>query len=128
MPETRVQAADSAFSEQEIADAKAAMCEAWDVTYASIKNVASKTTPDPNLNYVLILETQVVFHVSDNYLYRELEKHPATPPGLANALDRLIESYAKIVLARLGDRPEPAVEPIKQEMDAAGDFIQQECA
>ncbi|CAJ1509581.1 hypothetical protein [[Mycobacterium] burgundiense] len=118
---------DAQFSQQEIADAEEAMCDAWRASYAAIRNVASKNSQDDTLTYVLNLESQVVFDASADYIQSHLRNHPATPRQLAEVLSRLSLSYQDMVLARLADVSESEVEPIKAKMNSAESSVRQEC-
>lgn len=101
------------FSEQEIATAEQAMCEAWNHSLTAILHVGGKNSPDSTLTYVLGVETQVVFDAAADYLQSSLRENPATPEELADAFKRLISSYYEAVLAHLANASEDDIEPIK---------------
>lgn len=127
MPEPEARVSEPQFSEQEIADAKNAVCETHTKAFRSVQNVGIKNSPDTALTYVLGLESQLAFHAAADKSLNNLHAHPATPTELATAVDRLASSFHDIVLARLADAPETEIDGITSEMDTAEALVKQEC-
>jgi hypothetical protein len=126
MPEAK-SAAPSAptFSAQQVADAKARVCAAFEkVLNATSANSARSGGDDPN-NQLLVATTQrQVFVVGSAYYWRTLAKEPATPADLAGAMNRLADLYQVITLDGLvGDYNNPA----RDTANATGHTIQNLC-
>ncbi len=126
-PEPEAQSAEQQFSEQEVAEAKEAMCAAWDTVYEAIFNTAKKTSPDDTLTFALGIENELAFHAAGDYLMSELSRNPAYPEKSASSFRELARTYHEVVLAQLADAPEPQIEAIKDRMGSAERGVRDGC-
>jgi hypothetical protein len=97
------------YSEQQVADAKAKVCDAFEkVLKTSSVNSARTAGDDPNSQLLIAVNMRQVFVVSSLYLSTTLAEHPAAPPDLATAVKKLIDLYQVVTLDGLvGDRNDP---------------------
>jgi hypothetical protein len=125
--ETDQRSAPTHYGQDEISEARKAMCAAWDTSFKAVTTSGRKTSPDTTVNYVIGIQTQLAFHVAASHLRTELRRHPATPEPLAAALERMAVSSQDLVLARLSEASESEVNAIRSEMDEAEKDVKQEC-
>ncbi|MGA8125530.1 MAG: hypothetical protein WB967_15185 [Mycobacterium sp.] len=98
------------YSEQQVADAKAKVCDAYGkVQKATTLNAARNGGDDPNAQLLIATTQRQVFVVGSSYLLTTLAEEPAAPADLAAAANDLAHLYRVITLDGLvGDRNDPA--------------------
>jgi hypothetical protein len=98
------------YSEQQVADAKSKVCDAYGkVQNATTLNAARSGGDDPNAQLLIATTQRQVFVVGSSYLLTTLAEEPATPADLAAAAKELAHLYRVITLDGLvGDRNDPA--------------------
>jgi hypothetical protein len=115
MPETK-SAVPSAptFRDQQVADAKAKVCAAYQkVRRANETNATRNGGDDPNLQSLVAVNERQIYVASSAYLLTTLGDEPATPSDLAAAVRKLADEYQVVTLNFL------ASDTGKQERDAA---------
>jgi hypothetical protein len=113
MPETK-SAAALTFGEQQVADAKAKVCAAYQkVRRANEANAARNGGDDPNVQLLVAVNERQIYVASSAYLLTTLGDEPATPSDLAVAVRKLADEYQVVTLNFL------ASDTSKQERDAA---------
>jgi hypothetical protein len=97
-------------SEQQVADAKAKVCAAYNkVQTASSTNQTRTGGDDPNLQLLVAVTMRQVFEAGSAYLLKTLAEEPAAPADLAAATKNLADLYQVITLDGLaGDLNAPA--------------------
>ncbi|CAJ1509578.1 hypothetical protein [[Mycobacterium] burgundiense] len=127
MPEPEAQVAEPQFSEQEIADAKDAMCEAWDKTYRAIRATGEQSDADPSHAYFVAVNTRLAFHASADYLTDTLRDNPATPLDLREDVKQLASAYYFTAISQLGNAHQSEFELSNAQMDAADARLHSAC-
>jgi hypothetical protein len=113
MPEKKSPAAPT-FGEQQVADAKAKVCAAYQkVRRANEANATRNGGDDPNLQLLVAVNERQIYVASSAYLLTTLGDEPATPSDLAVAVRKLADEYQVVTLNFL------ASDTSKQERDAA---------
>lgn len=83
----------ASFSDQQVADAKARVCAAWERVHRAVMTNSTRTAgDDPNLQLLVGVNDRQVYVVGSAYLLTTLSDEPATPP----ALTKLVTNLAKI--------------------------------
>jgi hypothetical protein len=111
MPEMRtVSPSTPAFSDQQVADAKAKVCAAYQKVQNAVSiNSVRKLGDDPNSQLLISVNMRQVFVAGSAYLATTLADEPATPADLTAAAKKLADLYQVITLDGLvGDRNDPA--------------------
>ncbi|MCV7108157.1 hypothetical protein [Mycolicibacterium chitae] len=126
-PEPEAQATEQQFSEQEVTEAKEAVCGAWDAAYNAIQTAASRTSNDETIAFILAVEVKLAFHASGDYIESALRDHSATENDLAEAARQLSSAYHRAILFQLADEPSNKVDEIKSEIRAAESTLKLEC-
>ncbi|BBZ35694.1 hypothetical protein MCNF_42990 [Mycolicibacterium confluentis] len=115
------------YSEQEIADANAAVCDAYHVVYAALTTASSRISTDPTDTFVLSVELKLALHASGDYLNSALRKNPATPQALAAAINKLADTYHRAILDQLADAPAADIESRRADIRSAELAVRREC-
>lgn len=115
------------YREQEVADARKAVCEAFKTSFLAIKVSAGKQSDDPNQQFMIATNARLAFQAASAHLYQVISENPATPPDLARNVRDLASAFEDLVLARLAEKPQPEVDPIEKHMDAVDGAIRKVC-
>jgi hypothetical protein len=93
-------------SAQQVADAKAKVCAAYEkVLKTSNVNSARTAGDDPNSQLLIAINWRQVFIASSIYLSTTLAEQPAAPPDLSTEVKNLIDLYQVVTLdGMVGDR------------------------
>jgi hypothetical protein len=125
--EDKAHPAEPGYSEQQIADAKSAVCDAYDVIYKALQTAGARSSSDESIAFALAVEMKLAFHASGDYLVSTIHKNPATPTALARATQRLADAYHRVILDQLGEAPDTQIDLRKSEIDEAELEIRGEC-
>jgi hypothetical protein len=98
-----------AYSEQQVADAKAKVCAAYDkVKKASNMNAARSGGDDPTAQLAVAVNGRQVYIASSQYLLTVLNDEPATSADLADATRKLAGLFQVIAMDGLASDPSPS--------------------
>ncbi|WP_197382900.1 hypothetical protein [Mycolicibacterium mengxianglii] len=117
----------SQHSEQEVAAAKKAICDARNMGYEASAVAGNKTSDDPNIQFVIAVNVRLSSIASAEYLQLQIDKHPAAPPALAAAARDLALAYTNMTLFHLSDASDEKLKPAYAELDAADAKVIQAC-
>lgn len=115
------------YSEQEVADAKTAVCDAYDTTYKSLYAAGSRRSDDPTQTLPIAVNTRLAFHASADYLSEQLAQNPAAPSNLAEEVRKLASASDSLVLAQIADSSKDELDGISSKLDSAESAIKAEC-
>jgi hypothetical protein len=119
-----------AYTAQQVADAKAAMCTAyWKVGRAMEIADARSGDDDPTATLAVATNIRQVLDFGSRYLLIKLALAPATPPDLAEALRTLADSYQEVTMGFLDglNNSSPEQQPALRAGGAAALTIQRLC-
>lgn len=118
-------AAAPSFTDQQVADAKGKVCEAFDrLRHALDVNAARNGGDDPNLQLLVAVNDRQIYIGGSAYLLTVISGAPATPPGLAEAVANLAKLYQIITLDFLASEDRM---PERLAADDAASIIQGLC-
>ena len=115
------------YSDQQVADAKKNVCDAYDLVRRAVNEVGSVTSEDQTVKFMLSLNTRLSFNTAADQLFTVSGQNPAAPPGLLNAAQALGASYRKIVLALTATAGDDELKPLYEAADTAIASIKQTC-
>jgi len=115
------------YSEQQVADAKKNLCDAYDLIRRAVSEVGSVTSEDQTVKFMLSLNTRLSFNTAADQLFAVSGQNPAAPPGLLNAAQTLGASYRKIVLALTANTGDDELKPLYEAADTSIASIKQAC-
>lgn len=115
------------YTEQEVAEAKKAVCEAFETARETLATTGGKTSEDYAEAFVVAVNTRLALETTSNFLARTLEENHPTPSDLATPVGELSRSYEGIALAQLNESPQSEINLIASTSDAAVARITQAC-
>src|SRR4051812_43312838 len=89
------------YSEQEVADAKKAVCDAFDRGQQTLSVTGGKVGANPSDSFTVAVNSRVAIGTITSYWRSTLQEHPATPNELADILSSLADLYENILLTQL---------------------------
>ncbi|WP_163696620.1 hypothetical protein [Mycolicibacterium sarraceniae] len=102
MPKPDTPAAKT-YSEQEVADAKKAVCDAFDRGQQTLSVTGSKVSTNPTDSFAIALNSRITINSVIAYWRATLERQPATASDLTNNIKSLIDLYQDILFTVLAD-------------------------
>jgi len=114
------------YSEQEIADAKKAVCDAFERALNAL--TANSLQPDsPNEGLAVIANSRIAIHAAGTYLVATLSDQPAAPEELAAPVKSLADQYQRMVLDQIGGADRAALDADYQNADSLTSKISKVC-
>lgn len=98
------EAAVPAYSEQQVIDAKTAVCEAYEKGLRSL-HVAGGKKADPADWLPVAVNTRLAETAMGSYLVNVLDLNPATPRELRGLMQQLAVNYQEMAVIQLSDAP-----------------------
>jgi len=121
-------AAKPAYSDQQVADAKKAVCEAYKKGFQSIRVASTKKSDDSTEGLPgTLLNARIAEVAAANYFINAVRENPAAPSELNELVGQLGDIYQDIVLTQLSDGSREEVHPIAGKADAIIPKIDQLC-
>ena len=87
------------YSEQEIADAKKAVCDAYGQTQQTLKVTGSKASEDPTETFIIAINSRVAIETASSYLHSTVQSNQAAPKDVTEKVIRLADIYRGAVEA-----------------------------
>jgi hypothetical protein len=115
------------FTEQQVAEAKQNLCDAYKTMFRAIEKAGTVTSEDPNERYMLALNIRLAFNTAADYLLGELSQNPAAPSDLIDATRQLARSYQRMVLTQTARAPQEDLDAVYREADPAEAAIKRDC-
>lgn len=115
------------YSEQEVAEAKRAVCEAFTKGQATLAVTGSKFDDDPTEQFVIALNSRISMQAVSTFLRSSLDAMPAAPGQLAQEVRDLTDIYQSILLGQLADSTHDELSALYNSLDRALLPIRQEC-
>lgn len=115
------------YTEQEVTDAKRAVCEAFAKASRALATAGAKPSEEPAEAFTVAVNTRLALETASNFLAQTLEKSQATPAPLAEAIRELSRSYEAIALAQLSELSQSDINLIASAADSAVARINQSC-
>jgi hypothetical protein len=116
------------YSDQQVADAKKAVCDAFDHIYHTL-DVNNRKVPNQTGDpFAVAVNTRLAVYMASQYLLSQLANSPAAPDGLSSSVRRLANNYQDTVFEQIGDSDKSHLDALFQ---TAGDLqteIQQVCS
>jgi hypothetical protein len=101
------------YSSQQVADARAAICTAYEqVRKAGDLAGARSGGTDPIGLLAVATSSRQVFEAGSRYLSTKLADLPATPPDLAAAIRKLASVYQQLAIDYLAEAPDSETDPL----------------
>lgn len=112
-PASTSEAAKPAYSEQQVSDAKKAVCADYEKGFRAIQTAVSKS---PESSTEIFSSTLLNARIAEigvaNYLLNSLEENPAAPSELRDLVNQLANLYQKIAIIQLSDGSREETGPV----------------
>ena len=115
------------YSDQQVADAKKNVCDAYTLMDKAIHYAGSLTSEDPNQKFMISLNIRLAFNSAADHLLAAAGQNPEGPEALLSSINDLANTYQKIVLAQTAVAPEDEMKPLYSAADASVASIKQAC-
>lgn len=119
--------ASPAYTQEQVADAKKAVCEAFDLGQRALKVTGSKTGTNPSDDFIVAVNSRVAVQSISDHLQTTVSQQPATPPNLADFATELSGIYRRLLLQLLADRTTQELSGLYGDLDASTSRVQQAC-
>ena len=120
--------AKPAYSEEQVADAKKAVCEVFEAGMKSIQGAGNKKPDNPGDTLPgSVVNMRLAEIAVANSFFRSTEVNHAAPPDLIELTNQLGNVYQDIALTQLADGSKLQVDPIASKADDLIPKIEQKC-
>jgi hypothetical protein len=107
------------YSDEQIADAKKALCAAHDLVTRATQAAGSQTSDDPTVKFLFAVNGRVGAISSANYFLATLDQYPATAQDLASAVQATALAYQETNLLHLANAPKEEIDVVYAKLDSA---------
>lgn len=116
------------YSDQEVSDAKKAVCGAYEDAYRAVTVAGNGDGGSDRATALAVaVNIRLALSTSGQYLLSTVDEQPAAPSGIATAARDLGSAYRKIALLQLGEAPHDTINPFYEAADGAITKIKQAC-
>ena len=127
MPKPEAPAAKT-YSEQEIADAKKAVCDAFTTVHEAVRiNTGRDGGSDPTAILAVAANARLSMYGGAGYLVDTLEKNPATPTDLVTPVQKLADTFRYLTIQFMINKQNSDLDEPLREADSATASIQSIC-
>lgn len=115
------------YSEEQVAEAKDAVCAAYARGEQAVQAAGAKTAQSPEDVLPIAVNTRLAEATLADHLKSELDANPATPRELEALMRGLTREYYEIALKQLSDGTAADIQPLAHVADDLISKIQQIC-
>ncbi|MGY4712601.1 hypothetical protein ACXDF8_24120 [Mycolicibacterium sp. CBM1] len=116
------------YSEQEVTDAKKAVCEAFAAANKAVQAAGRRNEgTDSTAILAVAANVRLALTAGSSYMLRNLEDSPATPDDLVASIKKLADTYEDIAIAQLGEAPQDQLDPLYKAGDEVTNSVKQAC-
>ena len=120
-------AAPKVYSEQETADAKKAVCDAFEKTEQALNVNSQRAGTNPTDDLAVIANTRIAIHGAGTYLTQVLNSSPAAPSQLATSIRDLASRYQTMPLDQISGAEQAQLQSDYDSADSTVAKVAQEC-
>lgn len=114
------------YSEQEVADAKRSVCDAFGKAFNAL-TVNSQQPDNQNEALAVVANSRVTIHAAATYLASVLAERPAAPEEIAAPVKALADQYQSMILDQIGNADRPTLDADYRNADSLTSKISQVC-
>lgn len=115
------------YSDQEVADAKKSVCDAFEQTQKTLKVTGSKSGDNPTAAFIVAVNSRIAIQTVSTYLRSVTDSEPASPKELSEKVTELADTYRTILLKQLAEVAQDEIEPLLSSVDKSVDDITLAC-
>jgi hypothetical protein len=127
MPKPEPPAAKT-HSEQEVADAKKAVCDAYTRADRAVQAAGRRNGGDDQTAILAVaVNIRLALSESSSFLLRTLAENPAAPRDLQEQIRLASNTYQDVAIDQLGDASQEELAPLFKQADSTDVAIKQAC-
>lgn len=116
------------YSEQEVADAKRAVCEAYGKFNQALTATSSRDGgDDPTARLAVAVNIRLALYAGGDYLLNALDAHPATAAALSRPIRGMAATYQEAAIRQLGEVPRGQLDKFAESAKSYGGEIDEVC-
>jgi hypothetical protein len=116
------------YSDQEVANAKKAVCDAFDTVHDAVRiNTGRDGGSDPTAILAVAANARLSMYGGAGYLVDTLEKNPATPSELSESVRKLADTFRFLTIQFMINKQNSDLDEPLREADSATASIQSIC-
>lgn len=115
------------YSDQEVADAKKAVCDAFNKAHSTLITNAGKSGDDPTQAAILAVNGRLATYAAGDFLIVQLQGQPAAPDNVAKPIRDLAITYQTIALDQIGDASRTQLDTDYEKADTFTKAITEAC-
>jgi hypothetical protein len=116
------------YTDEEVAGAKATVCETFEkVRHSVFLNSSRETGNDHTTEVLVALDARQAFIAGGNFLLTRLDEEPATPPDLAAAVRKIGSIYQELAVDFLNEVSEDERKPLVDAGNDAASTVKELC-
>lgn len=116
------------YSEEQVADAKKAVCEAYGEFNQALTATSNRDGgEDPTARLAVAVNIRLALYVGGDYLLKALDAHPATPPSLGEPIKGIASAYQQAAIKQLGEVPRKELDQFAASAKVDGNKIDEAC-
>lgn len=116
------------YSEQEIADAKKSVCDAFKDANRGVQAAGRRNEgPDPIAVLAVAANVRLALTAGSAYMLQSVDNNQAAPDDLKSAVEELAGTYRKVAVAQLGEASQDELDPMYKSGDETTNKIKQAC-
>jgi hypothetical protein len=116
------------FSAQQVADAKAKVCAAYDrIHHAVLANTGRNGGTDPASVLGLAANARIALYDGGQYLTKVLAQQPATPTELGTAVRALVDAYQELAVNYMAEATDADNQSAFQTLETTGSKVAGMC-
>ena len=120
-------AATPNYSDQQVAEAKKAMCGEFSAGQDMLLIVGNKRPPSAEESFVFTINSRVAIDAAMDDLRAALLEHPATPEPLKERIKGLVQNYQQLLFETLSDKTSSDIDPILRRVDSSVLTVREAC-
>ncbi len=116
------------YSDQEVADAKKAVCDAFDAVHEAVRiNTGRDGGTDPTAILAVAANARLSMYGGAGYLVDTLQSNPATPADLSAPVQKLANTFRYLTIQFMLNKQNSDLDEPLREADSATASIQSIC-
>ncbi|MBB3600465.1 hypothetical protein FHT40_000098 [Mycolicibacterium sp. BK556] len=116
------------YSEQQVADAKKAVCDAYGRTDRALNATGKKNGGDDPTGVIAVaVNVRLALSESSSFLLRTIDANPATPEDLRGQVIAAANAFQNIAIDQLGEASQAELDPFLKQADSSDAAIKQAC-
>ena len=120
-------AATPTYSEQQVAEAKKAVCDGFSQGQDALSVAGSKRSDIPSESFAIALNSRLAVDAVMDHLRSNLLENPAASEAVKTTVRDLANNYQELLLKTVADKTGSDLDPILKKIEASTNAVEQAC-